>query len=54
MELVKVFNFLDKLPGFLEVIKPCLNLGIGFYITWLVKANFKLTTRATVNKSYLK
>ena len=54
MELVKVFNFSDKKPGFLEIIEVCLNLGIGFCITWLAllnykKANFKLTTRATLN-----
>ena len=27
--------------GFLEIIQLCLNLGIGFCITWLVLPNFK-------------
>ena len=26
----------SKKPGFLEIIDVCLNLGIGFCITWLV------------------
>ena len=26
-------NFAEKQPGFLEVIKLCLNLSDGFYIT---------------------
>ena len=26
---------------FLEIIEICLNLGIGFYITWLVLPNYK-------------
>ena len=60
MELAKVYNFPDKKPGFLEIIEVCLNLGIGFCVTWLVlpnykknysvKANVKLTTRATLTK----
>ena len=37
----KVFNFSDKKPGFLEIIEICLNLGIGFCITWLVLPNYK-------------
>ena len=28
MELVKVFNFSDKKPGFSEIIEVCLNLGM--------------------------
>ena len=28
-------------PGFLEIIDLCLNLGIGFCITWLVLLNCK-------------
>ena len=57
-----VFNFSDKKPGFLEMIQVCLNVGIGFCITWLllpnykknqsVKTSFELTTRATLK--YLK
>ena len=41
MDLVKVYNFSDKKPGFLEIIEPFLNLGIGFCITWLVLATYK-------------
>ena len=41
MELVKVFNFSEKKPGFLEIIEVCLNLGIEFCITWLVLPNYK-------------
>ena len=33
--------FQTKKPGFLEIIDLCLNLGIGFCITWLVLPNFK-------------
>ena len=33
LELVKVFNFVDKKLGFLEAIDLCLNLGIRFCIT---------------------
>ena len=32
-ELVKVFNFSDKQPGFLEIIELCLYLGTDFCIT---------------------
>ena len=61
MELVKVFNFSDKKPVFLEIIKVCFNLGIGFCITWLelrnyklsVKTNFKLTSRATLMNIFI-
>ena len=35
------FQFLDKKPGFLEIREVCLNLGIGFCITWLVLPNSK-------------
>ena len=45
MELVKVFNFSDKKSGFLEIIEVCLNLGIGFCITWLVLPNYKKIVR---------
>ena len=53
MELRKVFNFSDKKPGFLEIIEVCLNLGVGFYITWLVLPNYKKTTaqKPILNKS---
>ena len=34
------FQFSDKKPGFLGIIEVCLNLGIGFCITWLVLPNF--------------
>ena len=54
VELIKVFHFSDKEPGFLEMIDLWHNLGIRFCITWLVlpnykkssleKTNFKLTT----------
>ena len=37
----QIFNFSDKKPGFLEIIEVCLNLGIGFCITWLVQPNYK-------------
>ena len=30
------FQFFRKKSGFLETIDLCLNLGIGFCITWLV------------------
>ena len=34
--------FLQKLCiRFLEIIEVCLNLGIGFCITWLVLPNYK-------------
>ena len=33
LELVKVFNFSDKKPGFLKIMEVYLNLGIGFCIT---------------------
>ena len=35
------FNFSVKKPGFLEIVEVCLNLGIGFCITWLVLPNYK-------------
>ena len=41
VELVIVFNFSDEKPGFLEIIEVCLNLGIGFWRTWLVLPNYK-------------
>ena len=37
----QIFNFSDKKPGFLEIIEVCLNLGIGFCITWLVLPTYK-------------
>ena len=37
----QVFNFSDKNPGFLEIIEVCPNLGIEFWITWLVLPNYK-------------
>ena len=45
MELVKVFNFSDKKPGFLEIIEGPLNLVIGFCITGLVLQNYKKIDR---------
>ena len=33
LELVKVFNFSDKLPGFSEITKLRLNLVIEFCVT---------------------
>ena len=45
MEFVKIFNFLDKKPSFLEIIHICLNLGIRFCITWLVLPNHKKSVR---------
>ena len=39
------FNFSDKKPGFLEIIEVCLNLGIGFCITWLVLPTYKKILR---------
>ena len=44
LELIKVFNFSDKKPGFLEIIDLSLNLGIGFCITLLVLPNYKKTS----------
>ena len=38
-------SFSDKKPGFLEMIKVCLNLGIGFCITWLVLPTYKKLVR---------
>ena len=35
------FHFLDKKPGFLEIIQVCLNLGIRFCRTWLLLTNYK-------------
>ena len=35
------FNFSVKKLGFLEIVEVCLNLGIGFCITWLVLPNYK-------------
>ena len=31
----------QKKPGFLEIIDLYLNIGIRFYITWLVLPNYK-------------
>ena len=33
--------FQTKKPGFLEITDLCLNLGIGFCITWLELPNHK-------------
>ena len=33
LDLNKIFNFLDKWPGSLEIIELCINLKIGFCIT---------------------
>ena len=41
LELVKVFNFSDKKPGFLEITDLHFNLGIRFCITWLVLPSYK-------------
>ena len=40
-EFVKIFNFSDKLPGFSKIRELCLNLGIGFWIAWLLLSNYK-------------
>ena len=37
----QVFIFSDKKPGFLEIKKVCLNLGVEFCITWLALPNCK-------------
>ena len=39
--LVKVFNFSGKKPGFSEIKEICLNLTIGFCITYSVLSNYK-------------
>ena len=44
-KISKVFNFADKKPGFLEMIDLCLNLDVGFCITWLVLPNCKEISR---------
>ena len=59
VELVKVFNFSDKKPGFLEIIEVCPNLGIRFCITCLVLLNYKTISPwkpilATLSVSHLK
>ena len=51
MELVKVFDFSDKKPGFLEIIEVCLNLGIRFCITWLVLLNSHLNHSDKADKA---
>ena len=33
LELVKVFKFSDKIPGFSKIIELCLNFSMGFCIT---------------------
>ena len=33
--------FRQKKSGFLEIIDLCLNLGIGFCITWLALPSYK-------------
>ena len=43
------FYFSDKQPGFSEIIKLCLNLGIEFCITLLVLPNYKKITSKKVN-----
>ena len=40
-----MFRFSDKNPGFLETVKVCLNLGIGFCIVLLVLPNYKKLVR---------
>ena len=35
------FQFFKQRPGFLEIIEVCLDLGIGFCMTWLVLPNYK-------------
>ena len=35
------FQFFRQKPVFSEIIEVCLNLGIGFCITWLVLPNYK-------------
>ena len=50
LELFKVFNFLDKIPGFSKTLKLCLNFCIGFWITYLVLPNYK---KISVHKTLL-
>ena len=38
------FQFFRQKPGFSEIIQLCLNVGIGFCITWLVLSNYKEIT----------
>ena len=45
VEVLQVFNFSDKKSGLLEIIEVCLNLGIGFCITWLVLPKHKKLVR---------
>ena len=40
LELVKVFNFSDKIPGFSKTIDLYLNSSMGFCITSLVLSNY--------------
>ena len=41
LELVKVFKFSDKIPGFPKTIELCLNFCMGFCITYLVRSNYR-------------
>ena len=41
VEAHQSFQFFRKKPGFLEIIEVCLNLGIGFCITWFVLPNYE-------------
>ena len=45
--LVKVFDFSGKKPGFSEIKEICLNLTIGFCITYSVLSNYK--TKKTIS-----
>ena len=38
------YQFFRQKPGFLEIIEVCLNLGIGFCITWLALPTYKKIT----------
>ena len=40
MELVEVFKFSEKIPGFSKRIELCLNFCLGFCITELVLSNY--------------
>ena len=57
LELTKVMNFSDKIPGFSKTTELCLNLRIGFCITSLELSNDKrksvLKTQFYINHASL-
>ena len=50
LELVKIFNFSDKIPGFSKTMKLCLNFHTVFCITLLVLPNYKKKKKKSVHK----